>query len=388
MKGPSTYTGEDVVELSLHGSPLVLDMVVRFIVRLGARPAMRGEFTRRAFLSGRLDLLQAEAVIDLIEAASPLAAEEARARLDRSLSRRIREISDGLIDLLAELEAYIDFDEDEVVPPPDPVPLLQDLLARMNAFKKESETGRIARHGLRTVITGKPNVGKSTLFNTLLRTERTIVTPYPGTTRDTVDESLILGNLAFLLCDTAGIRANPDPIEEEGIRRTRTKIMESDLVIALLDGSSELDHEDETVLQACKRKDTLIVVNKADLGLVLDPDTGIPESVPGRRLTISAKTGQGMDELRRAIAEAGEKRVLTGAGDTFGSLNSRGLLLMEAAAIPVENLLASFDRGEPVRPEIVSLEVRQALEYLQEITGERVDEAVLDRIFSRFCVGK
>lgn len=388
VRGPSTYTGDDVVELSLHGSPLVLDLVAQAIVRLGARPAQRGEFTRRAFLSGKLDLVQAEAVIDLIEAGSPAAIQEARGRLDRTISKEITEISDRLKDLLAEIEAHIDFDEDEEEPVPEPLPALKHLLGKMNELRANAEAGRMRREGLTMVITGKPNVGKSTLFNALLREDRTIVTPYPGTTRDTVDELLLLDGISFLVCDTAGIRRNPDPVEGEGIRRTIEKIGEADLVIALLDASSPLDDEDARVLEVCRGRDTLLVLNKTDLGLALDLNNGEIASFARTGPALSAKTGMGMDALREMLAGIGKEKAWLESPDRPGSLSRRGLLLMEAALIPLQSLEDTYSRGQDVHPEIVSLELRSALRQLSEITGEDVDEGVLDRIFERFCVGK
>ncbi len=388
MRGPSTYTGEDMVELSLHGSPAVLDMVVRCAVRLGARPATGGEFTRRAFLAGKLDLLQAEAVIDLIEATGPSAAREARSRLDKDLSREIGRISAALKDVLAELEAYIDFDEDETEAVPDPIPQLGEILSDMRCLIRDAESGRIRREGVKAVIVGKPNVGKSTLFNALLGTERTIVTPFAGTTRDTVDERLLLGGVCFVLSDTAGIRTRPEPIEEEGIRRTVNKIVDADLVIAVFDGSLPLDEEDEAVVLACQDKNTLVAINKLDLRAVVAPDAPQLAALSSARIPLSAKTGTGMERLLQFMEELGGKLAEPGRSAGAGSLNRRGLLLMEAAAIPLADLVKGFERAGQARAEIISLEIRRALMHLGEITGECADEGVLDRIFQRFCVGK
>jgi tRNA modification GTPase len=388
LKGPHTYTGEDVVELSLHGSPAVLDMILRAAVRLGAAPAAKGEFTRRAFLAGKLDLLQAEAVIDLIDAAGPNAVREARARMDKDLSREIGRISDGLKDLLAEIEAHIDFDEDETEPVPDPVPRLEEILSRMRRLVLHGESGRIRREGVKTVITGKPNVGKSTLFNALLGTERTIVTPFAGTTRDTVDERLLLGDVCFALSDTAGLRTRPEPIEREGIRRTLDKIADADLVIAVFDGSLPLDEEDDAVVRACAEKNSVAVINKLDLAPAVERDAPELAALGSERLPLSAKTGEGMERLLQLMEELGGKSAEADPSVGEGSLNKRGLLLMEAAVSPVEVLVAGFRRGDPIRAEIVALEIRRALGHLEEITGESVDQGVLDRIFERFCVGK
>jgi tRNA modification GTPase len=388
MQGPGSYTGEDVVELSMHGSPVILEAVVRLVTRLGGRLATRGEFTRRAFLSGRLDLIQAEAVIDLIEARSLAALEEARTRLDNSVSKEIGSISNVLKDALATLEAHIDFDDDDDEPVPELDGTIREVAAQMEEMLKHSEAAKVRRQGIDTVIVGKPNVGKSTLFNALLHSDRVIVTPHPGTTRDLVDDYLLLDNTTYLLCDTAGIRENPEPVEEEGIRRTRDRIKQSDLVLAIVDGTLPMDEADALVIESCRDKNTILVMNKLDLGFALNADgTSLcPDHWP--RVTISAKTGQNLYILEQAIAEQGRMLTARTTAGLPGSLTERGLLLMEAALAPVKGLIKAFDRNEPAEPEIVSLEIRKALCSLEEITGERVDEGILDRIFERFCVGK
>ncbi len=388
MKGPSSYTGEDVVELSLHGSPVILDTAVRMIIKLGARPASRGEFTRRAFLSGRMDLIQAEAVIDLIESTSPLAADDARARLDSSVSNQVRGISDGLKDIVAELEAHIDFDEDDAEPAPEVETPLREIFLKMDMLKQDSERGRIRKKGVDTVIVGKPNVGKSTLFNALLRTDRMIVTPYPGTTRDPVDDCLILDGIAFRFWDTAGIREDAEPVEEEGIRRSLAKMEEADVILAILDGTAPPDAEDAAVLAASNGKETIVVMNKIDLGLAV----GLKDSLFGSgdmpRVELSAKTGEGLDRLERMLAETGLKLTTAGRTELPMGLNDRCLMLMETASIPIKGLLDSLEMGEKLEPEIITVELRSALNSLEEITGERADDGILDRIFERFCVGK
>jgi tRNA modification GTPase len=388
MRGPSSYTGEDVAELSLHGNPVILDTAVRMIVELGARLATRGEFTRRAFLSGRMDLVQAEAVIDLIESRSAVAVAQARSRLDRTLSNEVREISGALKDLLAELEAHIDFDDDDLEPAPEVEEPLREVFRKMERLRHNSEKGRIGRDGINTVISGKPNVGKSTLFNALMRNDRMIVTPHPGTTRDPVDDYLLLDGAAFRLWDTAGIREDAEPVEEEGIRRTRARLDGADLVLAVLDGTAAPDDEDAAVLAAGQGKEMIVVLNKADLGLAIDSENqslGL-ERVP--HVALSAKTGQGLDSLERLLVAVGGKLTGSDDGESRPSLNARCLMLMEEAEIPLKNLLDALEQRERTEPEIVSMELRRALRSLEEITGERVDEGILDRIFERFCVGK
>jgi tRNA modification GTPase len=375
MRAPASYTGEDVVELSLHGSPVVLEAVLRLVTRLGARLATRGEFTRRAYLSGRFDLVQAEAVIDVIEARSLGAAQEALSNLNSRLSREIRNVSAALKDILAMVEAHIDFDDDEEEPVPHVGESVQELLHSIEALIRRGEAARVRREGVNAVIAGKPNVGKSTLFNALVGSDRVIVTPYPGTTRDLVDDYLLLGDLCFLLCDTAGLREQPEPIEAEGIHRSRDRIAEADVVLAVVDGSSPLQDEDLAVLADCRDKKTIVVLNKSDLGLVVDS-------------AISAKTHENLELLEDLMKKAGNDLLNADSGQAEGGVSSRGLLLLESSAACLRNLDAAFRQHSGPEPEILALELRRALAPLEEITGENVDEGILDRIFERFCVGK
>jgi tRNA modification GTPase len=383
FKGPASYTGDDLVELSLHGNPLILDTAVRLAIRNGARLAAKGEFTRRAFLAGKLDLLQAEAVIDLIESKSLAAAQDARSRLDKSLSSEIILLSDSIKDLLATLEAYMDFDEDEEESEPDPHFQLTEIARKIEGLKRTVESGRMRMKGIRVVISGKPNVGKSTLFNALVRSDRAIVTPHPGTTRDIVDHHIVLDGIAFLLSDTAGLRENPDPIEQEGILRSRASIAEADLVLAVIDGSLPPDEQDRTVLALSEAKRSVIVFNKTDLGLIHELMEGMGST--SRTIPLSAKTGEGIDTLEKQLVDVGRQLVETGE---HGGLSSRCLQPLESAEDHIENVLKSLRSGESMPPEIISLELRKALSYLEELTGERIDEGILDRIFDRFCIGK
>ncbi len=388
MRAPNSYTGEDVVEINLHGSPVVLETVLSAIVSLGARPAAKGEFTRRAFLSGKLDLVQAEAVIDLIDAPTRSAALEARSRLDTPLSGEIRHLADMVIGILANMEAYIDFDEDEENGPPDIEQELVYVFKKLEEIGEKSDAARARRGGLNIVIAGKPNVGKSTLFNSLVGQDRVIVTPFPGTTRDLVDDCILLNDKSFVIWDTAGIRDFPEKIEEFGISRTYGKIDESDLVIIVLDASSELDQEDLRVLEYCRNKPTLLAFNKIDL--VPDPlriASNWPE-LHSRRLTISAMTGQGLDSLKHSLSEIVSERFCASEKTAPVGLAPRGKMLIEAARACLERALRSKDHFNAINHEITSLELRTAVEFLGQITGDKFDENLLDVIFERFCVGK
>ena len=342
----------------------------------------------RAFLAGRLDLVQVEAVIDLIEAAGPTAVAEARARLDGTLSRKIYEISDALKNLIAELEAHIDFDDDDEEFPPDPEPGLRRISDTIRELTEAAERGRFRREGINTVIIGKPNVGKSTLFNRLLRVERAIVTPYPGTTRDTLEDRILIGGVSFILHDTAGIRQDPDHVEKEGIRRSYEKIDRADLVIAVVDGSLPLDHLDKEALEACSGKQIFVVLNKKDLGLVIKPEEMEFTSANGLFTALSAKTGEGVDQFEKLLFKTAASMAIEKNVSNQASLNSRCLLLMGKARDIINDLMQSFEQSLEMRPEIVSIELRRVSGILEEVTGERVDDEILDRIFERFCVGK
>jgi tRNA modification GTPase len=387
MKGPHSYTGEDLVEISLHGSPLVLETVVRILIQEGARLAERGEFTRRAFLAGKMDLMQAEAVIDLIEAHSLSAAREARFRLDSS-KMPLKDLSDALKDNLALVEAHIDFDEDDEYQLPDVLPAIINVLSRMETLRRHSERALIIRKGIQVCIAGKPNVGKSTLFNALLRNERTIVSPIPGTTRDTVEDRIILGSHALALWDTAGIRDPGSLVEDEGIKRTLDTIEKAHLVLVVMDGATGMDQFDEAVLKACASKNLVLIVNKMDLVVDGNALESLVRKVPWPKAFISAKTGQGMAALEDLLVE--QINAMTSSGESEGlvALNSRCLQLLNVATAPLERIRGLLEEGVTPSPEIIAYEIRCSLAPLEEMTGEKVDDGVLDRIFERFCVGK
>ena len=387
MRGPNSYTGEDVVEISLHGSPVILDQALNTILTNGARLATRGEFTRRAFLNSRLDLVQAEAVIDLIMASTLSAVEEARSRLDRKLSNEVRGIIGTLTDIIAELEADIEFAEDMETVPSLPQSSLMDVQTKMRRLLQSADSGRYRSEGLRVAIVGKPNVGKSTLFNALLGEERMIATPHPGTTRDAVSETIFIKGISFVICDTAGLRENPEPVEKEGIRRTLSWIERSDLVLVVMDVSVPMDDYDRWAFDSCKDAKKMLVFNKTDL-----PAASIrpgPDVEPDSTMTyVSAKTGVGIDSLMDALFEQGSA-ILSSSEYSLGcGLNQRGVTLVGAASRKIEAILETISTGHNPGSEILSLELTGALRDLLEITGDSIDEAVLDRIFERFCVGK
>ncbi len=384
MRGPLSYTREDVAEVHCHGGLLPLRRALDIFIELGARLARPGEFTLRAFLNGRIDLAQAEAVIDLIRSRSESGSRVALGQLDGKISRSIHRFRDALLEVLSLVEAYIDFPEEEIEPPH--LQALQDgvkgVLREVDGLLLTFDSGRVLREGLSILILGRPNVGKSSLLNALLGEARAIVTEVAGTTRDTIEESLVLGGIPLRLIDTAGIRQTDDPVEAEGVRRARDKVGHADLVLLVLDGSQELGEEDLLALEACRNGRVLVVANKADLG----PWTPPPPLAPLTAIPVSSHTGEGLDRLRDRIVgmflpeAGGEAR----EGALLSDRRHREALLGCREAL--DRFLEGVSREDSL--DLLALELREALHSLGTITGETTPEDVLDRIFSRFCIGK
>ncbi len=389
MNAPRSYTGEDVVEIHSHGGPLVLATLCRLCMAAGARMAEPGEFTKRAFLNGRLDLSQAEAVLDTIRAKTSASLTAAQRQLRGELAREVDRLRTGLLTLLAHVEAAIDFAEEDItfVERDESLRTLEecvDVLARLIAT---SETGRVLREGASVVILGRPNVGKSSLMNRLLRDDRAIVTEIPGTTRDIIEESLRLGGIVVRLIDTAGIRPTTDPVESEGIRRTQRAREEGDLLVFVLDGSQELTGEDQGLLAELGGPRSLIVINKADLprrldGTALHAGYGIDAE---HVIEVSAKRGDGIDGLRDRI----RSRLLPGRLEPDEGLVVTNVRHQAALLRAQESLRQAMDSVREARSgECVALDLRAAADALGEITGVITTDDILDRIFSDFCIGK
>jgi tRNA modification GTPase len=380
FEAPHSYTGEDVTEISAHGNPLLLEGIVRAALRAGARLATPGEFTLRAFLNGKRDLLQAEAVADLIDAATPAQARAAADQLHGTLTARIGAIDAQLFDLLARLEASLDFPDEgyHFVEPAAVAAGVATIVTAIDALLVDASRGRLLREGATVVIAGRPNVGKSSLFNALLGADRAIVTEVPGTTRDLVSERVDIEGLAVTLVDTAGVRVTADRVEREGVARSMQAREVSELVLVVLDQSEMLTNDDRRVLDETRGRSRLVVKNKVD-----SPDRcGAVEDVP--LLSVSARNGTGLAQLRVEIA-----RALTGSEplrDTPAISNARHVALLEEARSCLEQGRLAALAG--ATEEFVAADLQRARERFDEIVGRRTPEDVLRHIFERFCIGK
>jgi tRNA modification GTPase len=387
MRQPKTYTREDVLEVHCHSGLLILQEILQAVLESGARLAEPGEFTKRAFLNGRIELTQAEAVIDLIQSKTRRSLELANRQRSGKLAGEVRRIKERLLELLALLEASIDFPEEEVpeLSPPEVVRQLRDTRSDLDALLRTYEEGRIYREGIAAVIVGRPNVGKSSLLNCLLQEERAIVTAIPGTTRDVIEEVVNIEGIPLRIMDTAGLRHARDAIEEEGVRRTRERLAQADLTIWVVDGSEPLSAEDFDILPQVQNKKTVVAINKNDL-----PQRFTPEELRGKipeasLVCISALHGWGIEGLKKDIHTLVLNGRLESSAEAMLS-NLRHKQAIEASREAVSEALKSL--GANLSWEFITLDIRRALEALGEIGGETTPEEVLDRIFSQFCIGK
>ncbi|MDR2089493.1 MAG: tRNA uridine-5-carboxymethylaminomethyl(34) synthesis GTPase MnmE [Clostridiales Family XIII bacterium] len=408
MKGPRTYTGEDTAEIHCHGSAAALRRVLALVLREGARLAEAGEFTKRAFLNGRLDLAQAEAVIDLIRAKADTTFDAAIQQLDGSLSRAVKNLRDRMTELLASVAANLDYPEEDIetLSPHDLAEALSSINDEIEKLNATAHTGRIVREGLRVIIAGKPNVGKSSLLNALLRESRAIVTDVPGTTRDLIEEDVSLRGIPVRFVDTAGIRETEDPVELLGVAGSRDAIARSDLVLFVLDAGAPLDRADLQVLQHIADRRFIAVLNKDDLPLRVHAETfsawlasfgagsaglrdlgarGVAEG-PIAVVRTSMKEGRGLSELEDALAAF----VFQGGGVPVGGgalvTNVRHADLLEKSLSEIGDGLVAARRGEAI--DLVEISLRRAWELLGEITGETAGADIVEEVFARFCLGK
>lgn len=382
--GPGSYTGEDVVEICAHGSPVLLEQIVALACRSGARLANPGEFTLRAFLHGRVDLVQAEAVADLIDAVTPLQARVAFDQLEGTVTDRIADLDRRLLDLTARLEASLDFPEEgyHFIETSDVARGIGELRERVQAMLDGAAAGRLIREGCRVVVLGRPNVGKSSVFNRLLGSSRAIVAPVPGTTRDLVTETLDLAGLAVGLVDSAGIRATGDPVETEGVSRARGALDSASACLVVLDRSVPLAGDDRDVLRETGSSPRVVVVNKIDRPAAWSPPVALPPG--GDAVEVSALTGEGFGRLREEL-----RRVLAGETaprETPMVANIRHIELLERAGSALGAAAGAAERG--AAEEFVLEDLQRARRALEELTGRRTPDDVLEHIFERFCIGK
>ncbi len=378
---PHSYTGEDVAEISAHGSPVVLDGILRLAISAGARLAEPGEFTLRGFLHGKLDLIQAEAVADLVDAVTPLQARAAFDQLEGTLTGTIAAIERDLFDLMARLEASLDFPDEgyHFVRRDEALLALTALAARIEALLAGSARGRLVREGAQVAIVGAPNVGKSSLFNALLNANRAIVTAVPGTTRDLVTERADIKGMSIALIDTAGIRDTGDEVEREGVARARRVVDVADLLIVVLDRSRPPSREDDAILTATAPRRRVVVLNKSDL-------PARAENIKGA-LEVSTKTSVGLDVLAEQMVAS------LGSGDDARDqprvTNIRHIALLEHARDALSRARAALQQTSRAVPEeFILADLQEAAEHLQEITGKRTTDDLLRHIFERFCIGK
>ncbi len=384
FRAPHSYTGENVVEISCHGGMYVTKRVLRAVLKNGAAAAEAGEFTKRAFLNGKMGLTEAEAVMDIISAKGEQSARAALSCMEGRLRQRIDHVRDSLIQSAAHLSAWADYPEEDIPGVSDESLLkeLMDCKTELSALLKEYDAGKVMREGVDTVIAGRPNVGKSTLMNLLAGCERSIVTNVPGTTRDVIEETVMLGSIPLNLSDTAGIHSTDDPVEKIGVERAKDKLLKAGLILAVFDASRPLSDDDIQLTELLSGAPAIAVVNKTDLEQKLDVD--FLKRKLGRVVFISALTGSGAEELEQQVAKL--------AG-TDGFDASCGVLATERQRSAAESSLHSVEEAidavkSGITLDAVTVIIEDAINSLLELTGERVTEAVVDQVFSHFCVGK
>jgi len=376
MKAPNSYTKEDVVEINAHSGQIALNEIIKLILKNGARLAQPGEFTKRAFINGRIDLTQAEAVIDIINARTEKSLEIASSQIEGNLKNKISLIRNSLIKLLSEIEAGIDFPDEEIKGLDN-----DEIMARiqkegikpLKELLKGYEKGHVFKEGIRLVVAGKPNVGKSSLMNRMANKERAIVTALPGTTRDIIEETININGIPAIISDTAGLHNSKDPIEVLGIEKAYEQIKISDIVLFMVDASTELTKEDYKILKDLRNKKKIIIINKIDL--VKNYLFEMPESWKEiETVKISALYNKGIDKLQRAITKI--------ATDGLTIINKNSIIPNMRHKIEIEKCL------ETTSSELIAIDLKEAIDSLGEIIGVSIKEEILDKIFSRFCIGK
>ena len=388
MKAPNSYTGEDVVEIYSHGGHIIPKKILQLVNETGARIAEPGEFTKRAFLNGKMDLAQAESVAGIISAQSEAGLIQAELQLSGVLSGKINTYKDGILEIYADVEAQIDFPEEGIDPivKNDLQNKAKSILKSLKLFIDTYNTGKVIKDGVFTAIVGKPNVGKSSLLNLLLKQDRAIVSPIPGTTRDFIEERVNINGLILRLIDTAGIRTTSDNIEKLGVDLAISKIKQSEFVVMVFDGSREIDENDLKILNQLKNKNIIAVINKNDLSLKLNIESIINYVAKDRIVYISAQMGDGYSDLCELITDSliGKNNINESPELYLTELRHKNSLTN--AYNHLQSFSSAINSEESL--EIMSMELRSALDYLGEITGEVTNEDLLGKIFSKFCIGK
>jgi tRNA modification GTPase len=388
MKGPKTFTKEDVVEINCHGGIVSVNRVLQHVLNHGARLAEPGEFTKRAFLNGRIDLSQAEAVMDLIRAKTDRAMNVALGQMEGRLSNLIRRLRQEILEILAHVEVNIDYPEYD-----DVEEMTHHMLLEKAAFVREeikkilqtSQQGKILREGLSTVIVGRPNVGKSSLLNSLVHENKAIVTDIPGTTRDVIEEYVNVRGVPLRLLDTAGIRETEDIVERIGVERSRQVLKEADLILLVLNYSDKLSVEDENLFEVVKGMDVIVIINKTDLPQEIDMERVTQLAEGHKMVTTSLLEDHGVDELEEAIASLFFAGSIESGDMTYVS-NTRHIALLNQSLHAIEEAIEGVETGTPI--DIVQIDLTRSWELLGEITGESVHESLIDQLFSQFCLGK
>ena len=383
FKAPKTYTGEDVCEINCHGGNVSTREILELVLRNGAVIAEPGEFTKRAFLNGKLDLTQAEAVIELINSKSIKESKASLKQLEGVLGEKIKAVKNSIVDLLVDIEANIDYPEYDIeeVRREKIIEILSENIKKLDKLEQSFDSGKILRDGISTVIVGKPNVGKSSLLNRLLREESAIVTEIAGTTRDTIEEYITIRGIPLKLIDTAGIHETKDIVESIGVDKSKKALEDADLVLVMLDSTEELSKEDEDILEATKNRKHIILINKIDAGNILKK-----EMFDGRKtIEISAKTSSGIDELEEEIEMMFNISDIQIDNEVIVT-NIRHKNLIKEANSGIKNALESIKSGLPI--DMLSIDLQNAIQNLGEIIGESISEEVVKGIFAKFCVGK
>lgn len=381
FKSPQSFTGEDVIEISCHGSPVVLRQIIDFCLKLDARMAEAGEFSLRALANGRMNLSQAEAIRDLIDAQTIASARQSARQLRGELSNQLQPLKDELLDVIVILESSLEFVEDDL-PEFQTLKIQNKLNGIARSIGKMASTfqaGRLLREGLKVALVGRPNVGKSSLFNSLLGHERAIVTDLPGTTRDQIHEKLVINNIPISLIDTAGLRETFETVERIGVERSKRAMTDADLVVVVLDGSQKLTTEDREIFARVSELNHLIAINKIDL-----KPSPVTLDSPSKAVYLSAKTGQGLDLLKQSIVEPFDTQDIEQQG--FLISDARHFDLLMRAKSEIENSMVLLN--QKMSEEIVLIGLHNGLRFLGQITGETTTEDMLTRIFSTFCIGK